>query len=202
MRAGRAAAIVLAAGESSRMVGRFKLLRTIAGEAMVRLPVSAAVRAGLDPILVVVGHRAAEVREALADLPVQILENRDYREGVATSVAIALDALKGDPAAEAAVILLGDEPGIRARTIIRVLDKWRDSAAQAVRVEYRDRPGHPVLIDRSAFTKLEGLEGDRGLRDRLFGSGEEACQASVDEDAPIDVDTEEAFHAAVARLQQ
>jgi molybdenum cofactor cytidylyltransferase len=202
MRAGQAAAIVLAAGESSRMVGHFKLLRTIAGEALVRFPVSAAVRVGLDPILVVVGHRSGEVREVLADLPVRILENPDYREGVATSVSVALDALKDDQATEAAVILLGDEPGIRAETIIRVVDEWRHSAARAVRVEYRDRPGHPVLIDRSSFPKLEGLEGDRGLRDRLFRSGAETCQVSVDEDAPIDVDTEEAFHAAVARLQQ
>jgi molybdenum cofactor cytidylyltransferase len=198
----RVAAIVLAAGESSRMVGRFKLLRPISGEAMVRLPVSAALGAGLDPVFVVVGHRSTDVRQSLADLPIRVLENPDYPEGVATSVRVALDALKADRAIEAAVILLGDEPGVRTETILRVLDEWRDSGAGAIRVEYRDRLGHPVLIDRSAFADLDGLEGDRGLRDRLFGSGTEACHVFLDEDAPIDVDTEEAFHAAVARLQQ
>ena len=171
---------------------------------MVRLPVSAALGAGLDPVFVVVGHRSADVREALVDLPIRVLENRDYREGVATSVSVALDALKSDPTTEAAVILLGDEPGVKTETILRVLAEWRDSGGRAIRVEYRDRQGHPVLVDRSVFAELEGVEveGDRGLRDRLFGSGAKSCHVSLDEDAPIDVDTEEAFHAAVARLQQ
>jgi molybdenum cofactor cytidylyltransferase len=202
MRSRGVAALVLAAGESSRMVSGHKLLRPIAGEPLVRFPIQAAADAGLDPIVVVVGHRSGEVREALGDLPVRVLENPDYREGLATSLGLGLRALRDDSTVDAVAVLLADEPGMSSLNISRIVQEWRDSGADAVRALYRDRPGHPVLIARAVLESLEELEGDRGLQDRLFGPGGPARQVRLDEDAPIDVDTEEAYLAAVARLEQ
>ena len=202
MHSRRVAGLLLAAGESSRMAGDHKLLRPIAGEALIRFPIRAAVDAGLDPILVVVGHRSGDMRQALADLPVRVLENPDYREGLATSLQVGLRALRDDSSVCAAVVLLADEPGMSSRTIWSIVLEWRDSGAEAVRAQYRDRAGHPVLIARAVFDALEELGGDRGLQDRLFGPGRPARRVHLDEDAPIDVDTEEAYLAAVARLEQ
>lgn len=202
MRSPRVAALLLAAGESSRMAGEFKLLRPIGGEPLVRYPIHAAADAGLDPIVVVVGHRSSEVKAATCDLAVRFLHNPDYREGLATSLGLGLRALRDDPSVDAVVVLLADEPGMSSVNISRIVQEWRDSGADAVRARYRDRPGHPVLIAREVLRSLEGLEGDRGLQDRLFAAGSAARQVRLDEDAPIDVDTEDAYLAAVARLQQ
>jgi molybdenum cofactor cytidylyltransferase len=202
MRAPRVAALLLAAGESSRMTGGHKLLRPIAGQALIRLPIHAALDAGLDPILVVVGHRSADIRETLSDLPVRILDNPDYRTGLASSLQVGLRALLGDAGVDAVVVLLADEPGMSSRNISRIVQEWRDSGAETVRAQYRDRPGHPVLIARAVLDGLEEMVGDRGLQDRLFGPERQALLIPLDEDAPIDVDTEEAYLAAVARLEQ
>ncbi len=205
MRSPRVAALLLAAGESSRMAGEHKLLRPIAGQALIRLPIQAAqaaVDAGLDPIFVVVGHRSGDIRDVLLDLPVRVLENPDFRKGLATSVQVGLLALLDDSSVGAVVVLLADEPEMSSRNISRIVQAWRDSGAVTVRAQYRDRPGHPVLIARAVLDGLEEVGGDRGLQDRLFGPGLAALQIPLDEDAPIDVDTEEAYLAAVARLEQ
>ncbi len=202
MRPPRVAALLLAAGESSRMAGEHKLLRPIGGQALIRLPIHAAQDAGLDPILVVVGHRSGEMRETLRDLPVRVLENPDYRTGLASSLQVGLRALRDDSSVGAVVVLLADEPGMSSRSISCIVQEWRDSGVETVRAQYRDRPGHPVLIARAVLDGLEEVGGDRGLQDRLFGPGRPAVQVHLDEDAPIDVDTEEAYLAAVARLEQ
>jgi molybdenum cofactor cytidylyltransferase len=187
------------------MAGEHKLLRPIAGQALIRLPIQAAqaaVDAGLDPIFVVVGHRSGDIRDVLLDLPVRVLENPDFRKGLATSVQVGLLALLDDSSVGAVVVLLADEPEMSSRNISRIVQAWRDSGAVTVRAQYRDRPGHPVLIARAVLDGLEEVGGDRGLQDRLFGPGLAALQIPLDEDAPIDVDTEEAYLAAVARLEQ
>lgn len=198
----RVAALVLAAGESSRMVGGHKLLRPIAGRPLVRLPALAALDAGLDPIVIVVGHRSDEVEEALRDFPVRTLENRRYREGLATSLRLGLRWIRDESSVDAVVILLADEPEMSSVTISRIVREWQDSGADAVRARYRDRPGHPVLIATSALRRLGDLEGDRGLQERLFAPGNPTREVRLEEDAPIDVDTEEAYLAVVARLEQ
>lgn len=202
MRSPRVAALLLAAGESSRMAGEHKLLRPIDGQALIRLPIHAAVAAGLDPILVVVGYRSADIRDVLLDLPVRVLENPDFRKGLATSLQVGFRALLADSSVGAVVVLLADEPGMPSRNISRIVQEWRDSGAGSVRARYRDRPGHPVLIARAVLDGLEEVGGDRGLRNLLVSPGLSALQIPLDEDAPIDVDTEEAYLAAVARLEQ
>lgn len=195
-RRGPVAGLVLAAGSGSRMEGGFKLLLPWQGEAVVRAPAATAAAAGLDPVLVVVGHRADDVRRALEGTDARPVENPAWEEGQATSLAAGIRAVRTATAAEAAVVLLGDEPGVLPEDVAAVVDAWRRSGAPAVRAVYRDRPGHPVLVDRSRFEALEALEGDRGARGWLCGPSDQVTAVRRDRPAPVDVDTRPAYRAA------
>ncbi len=196
----RVAGVVLAAGAATRMGGRPKLLLPLGGHPVVRHVVDTATRAGLSPLIVVAGHRADDVRDALSGSPAELEVNPAFSEGLSTSLALGLSAVAGR--APAAIILLGDEPGVSEASIRAVLEEWRRTDVRAVRVRYRDRPGHPVLVDEAAFDRVTGLTGDAGLRD-LFASADAAFrEVQIDADAPIDIDTEEAYREALARLRR
>lgn len=193
----RVAGLVLAAGPSTRMRGRFKLLLPYGETTVVRAAVEAARAGGLDPVVAVVGHRAAEVTEALSGSGVRVVENPAYREGMGGTLAVGVRALDAEPGVEAVAILLGDEPGVRPETVRAAVEAWRSSRPVALRTVYRDRPGHPVLFERSALPVLGRLRGDRGATEILRASPERVARLEVDLAAPVDVDTRADYAAAI-----
>ncbi|MFQ5688846.1 MAG: NTP transferase domain-containing protein [Gemmatimonadota bacterium] len=195
---GAAACVVLAAGRSSRMEEVFKPLLLHEGVPLVGCVVAAARRAGLGPVIVVAGHRAAELRTALSGFPARVVENRDYASGVASSLAAGIAAAAEEPGVEAVAVLLGDEPGIRAEAISAAVRVWRETGAEAVRTVYADRPGHPVLFARAAFPALETLSGDRGARAVLDLGCLDVKESRLPFSAPIDVDTADDYRAMAA----
>lgn len=195
------AGLVLAAGLASRMEGEHKLLLPYGEGTVVEVVVGAARTAGLDPVLVVVGHRAAEVRRALAGSGARTAENPDYREGMAGSLAVGIRALEDEPEVAAAAVLLADEPGVRPEAVRAAVEAWRRDEPPALRTVYRDRPGHPVVFARAAFPPLRGLRGDRGPGDLLAADGREVGRLELDLPAPVDIDTREAYEAALRRLE-
>lgn len=199
MSARRVAGLVLAAGPSSRMEGGSKLLLPYGQGTVVGAVVGSARAAGLDPVLVVVGHRADEVRRALAGSGARAVENPDYRDGMAGSLAAGIRALEREPGVVAAAVLLADEPGIRPEAVRAAVEAWRETEPTALRTVYRDRPGHPVVFARAAFRKLRILRGDRGPAELLASWGSGAVRLELDLPAPVDVDTRAAYGAALAR---
>lgn len=190
------AGIVLAAGTSSRF-GSTKLLEQIGEDPLVVLPVRAALTAGLDPVVVVVGHDAAAVQRALPPL-VTVVQNRAHMAGMSTSLVAGIDALP-DPC-EAAVILLGDLPEVDARHVEAVVDAYRGSDAVAVRPNYGGVPGHPVLISKALFDEVRKVTGDRGARDVLDGC-ERVLELDLAMAVPMDIDTPEDLHEARSKLE-
>jgi molybdenum cofactor cytidylyltransferase len=93
----RIAGLVLAAGRSSRMGPRNKLLEPVGGETIVRRVAATAIASGAEPVIVVTGHEAASVAGALHRLDVTIVANPDYADGLSTSLRIGLRALRADP---------------------------------------------------------------------------------------------------------
>jgi molybdenum cofactor cytidylyltransferase len=89
----------------------------------------------------------------------------------------------------AAVILLGDQPGIRPAVIRAAVERWRRTHDRVVRAVYRGRPGHPVVLDRAVWAEVMAERGDRGARDVLADHPEWIVPLERDEDAPTDVDT-------------
>lgn len=195
---GRVAGVVLAAGLSSRMEDRFKLLLPYGDGTVVGSVVRTTLAAGLDPVLIVAGHRAAELRRALGETGARVVENPDYREGMGGSLAAGVRALRRETEVIAAAVLLGDEPGVRTETIRAAVAAWRESDAPVLRTDYRDRPGHPVVFSRPTFPLLAGLRGDRGPAELLVSGRSEVARLEIDLPAPVDVDTPEAYRAALA----
>lgn len=192
-----AAGVVLAAGEGARFEDGFKLLLPWGGRTVVAASVEAAIAAGLEPVFVVVGHRGEEVRRALEGRPVRVVDNPRWDRGQAGSLGRGIAAAGRNTRAPAAAVLLGDEPGISPGAVRTVVDAWRASRAAVVRAVYEDRPGHPVVFDRTVFRALEGLEGDEGARTWIASAGVEAEEVALEGVAPVDLDTPAAYRAAL-----
>lgn len=178
------AAVVLAAGRARRF-GATKQVASVAGRPLVAHAVVAALAAGADDVVVVVGHDGARVRDALPDdARVRTVDNPDHAAGQSTSLRAGLAALGDDMTA--AVILLADEPTIDAAVIEQVVEAWREHGG-AARANYADGPGHPVVFDRSLWPRLDAaVFGDRGARD-LFDELP-VTEVAVVGLAPLDVD--------------
>jgi molybdenum cofactor cytidylyltransferase len=186
------AGLVLAAGASSRMPGTTKLLRRWGEGVVIEAVVETARRAGLGPLYVVLGSGPERLEARLAGSEVITVSHDRWKRGRFSTLGTGLAAARRSPETEAAVILLGDEPGMRPLTIRSVVSTWRTSGAELVRARYRDRPGHPVLVARAAWTRaIEASTkpvDSRSNWERLRSLGLDAREIAVDTLAPIDVD--------------
>ncbi len=138
-------------------MGRNKLLFDLGGEAVVRRTVRTALRAGLDPIVVVLGHEADAVRAALAALPCRFVVNPRHADGMNSSICAGIEALP--PAVAAGVVLLSDMPFVSAEMIAALVERYRTGDALLVLSEYAGTQAPPTLFDRSLFDELAGPEG-------------------------------------------
>ncbi len=184
-------AIVLAAGSSSRL-GRPKQLLDLGGRPVLQHVIDAAASAGLDEIAVVVGHAAEQVAEAVK-LPPQgwLVHNPDHAKGQSTSLRAGLRA--ANPASGAALVLLGDQPGVRPDAIAAVAEAWREGEGPVVQASYQGRPAHPTLFDRSVWPELDEAAGDEGARSLLAAHPEWVRPAEVGGRPPDDIDTEQDY---------
>jgi molybdenum cofactor cytidylyltransferase len=162
-RAGGVAGIVLAAGASSRM-GRPKMLLPLGARTLLSTVAAALLDAGLRSVVVVLGCDAENVRAA-AGLPedprLRLVVNDEWRSGMASSLRRGLEEC-GEAAA--ALVALGDQAGLTADRVRRIVSAWRPDAPLVVPT-HNSRAGHPVLFARSLWDELRALSGDVGGRD-------------------------------------
>lgn len=195
----KVAAVILAAGRSSRMGGPNKMLATLDGRPLVRIAAEAALASKASLVTVVAGHQAAAVGEALSGLAVRVVANPDFAQGLSTSLRVGIGAV-GD-GADAAVVMLGDMPFVTAEVIDRLIAAYRPEAGALVVVPTADgQQGNPVLWDRRFFPELTGLSGDSGAKRLLGVHGDFVTTVEVGGAALRDVDTPEALAAADVRL--
>jgi molybdenum cofactor cytidylyltransferase len=191
----RLAAVLLAAGRSTRMGGPNKLLVPIDGKPMVRHAAEAARAAGVAEIVVVTGHMAAEVERALAGLAVRIVHNPDHASGLASSLRAGIAAL--GPDIDGAFVLLGDMPRIAARHLQSLAAAFDPAAGRGIVVPTRaGRRGNPVLWGRAFFKAFRDLDGDVGARHLIGAHPEAVAEVEMpDEASLLDIDTPEALAA-------
>ncbi len=188
-------AVILAAGASSRMGDRHKLLARINGRPLVRIVAEEALASCVASVTVVVGHRAEEVRSALHGLDLNIVENRAYAAGLSSSIRTAISALPGD--SDAAVVLLADMPDITATDIDAVAAEFDpDSGTHVVVPTFKGRQGNPVLWSRRFFADLMALEGDKGARDLIRSNSDVAAWVEAGPAVLNDLDTPDEMAAA------
>ncbi len=157
------AGVVLAAGRSARF-GATKQVVELDGRPLVRHAVDTAQQAGLDPVLVVVGYDAARVRQVLP-AGVEAVDNPAFADGQASSLRAGVAAATRTDAG-ALVVLLADQPGVTVDAVRAVVRAHADGHL-VVRASYEDRPGHPVLFDRTVWPALSEVTGDTGARELL-----------------------------------
>jgi molybdenum cofactor cytidylyltransferase len=183
----RVAALVLAAGRSTRMEGGNKLLAVLAGETIVARTVDAALASAARPVVVVVGHDRERVVAALAARPVAFADNPDYRAGIAASVAAGIAALPADT--EAALVLLADMPRVGALHLERLIAAFAASGQVCVPT-WQGRRGNPLLWPAALFPALRALSGDVGGRQLLARLSPPISEVEMPDDAVVtDIDT-------------
>lgn len=190
------AAIVLAAGRSSRMGPAHKLLEDLHGKSLIRHVIDAAREAGLQPIVLVSGYRGDEVARAAGTLGITQIDNPDYAAGMMTSIQCGLAAVP--VTAQGAVILLGDMPLLTANPIRKTIEALEaQPAALAAVPVYGDEWGHPVVMRHGLFKEVMNLSGDRGARALLKSRLDQVVEVPIDDPAIlVDLDTPEALEKA------
>ena len=170
-----------------------KLIADIRGTPMVRRAVEAALASAAEPVLVVTGHQAEQVRAALAGLAVAFVHNPDYAVGLSSSLKAGISAVPD--AAGGALVLLGDMPQIAAVHLDRLIAVLAAEGKNAIVVPTRDgRRGNPVLWPRSYFWEMLQLEGDAGAKRLLAVHANHVREIDLGTDAIFaDIDTPEAL---------
>jgi len=198
----RIAAVVLAAGRSTRMGGPNKLLAEIRGRPLVRIVVEEALASLAKPVIVVVGHQRGEVEKALASLPVQFIHNPDFAQGLGTSLKAGIAAVPAD--ADGAIVCLADMPQVDASLLNRLIAAFDpDRGALIAMPTVEGRRGNPVLWSRRFFPDLMAIEGDVGARHFIGRYSEAVVEVPLEGKAAlVDVDTPEALVGVKAAIEE
>ena len=183
----RIAGVLLAAGESKRL-GQPKQLLRWHGRALIEHAAQAALDAGLDPVVVVIGSRADDMRAALRSTAVALVENPRWLEGMSTSLQAGLSALPAG--AVAAILLLVDQPRVSANHLRALIAAYHASGKPIIVSAFKGRRASPTLFDRSLFDQLMQISGDAGGRSVIQANPDLVEMIEVENElALIDIDT-------------
>ncbi len=193
----RVAAVILAAGSSTRM-GRNKLLLDLGGETLVRRAARAALGAGVDQVVVVLGHEEPRVRAELDGLACTPIVNPDHAEGAGTSVRTGVRHVAA--AADAIVVVLADMPFVTTEMIATLVERYRDTRAPLVVSHYGDVQAPPTLYDRALFDELLAIPGERCAKQVVRRHEQVAVVVAWPESALRDIDVPADYEGARADL--
>jgi len=199
----RVAVLVLAAGRSTRM-GSNKMLADAEGQPLVMHAVKAALASQAVEVVVVLGNMADEVRAAIekaipAKSRLRFVVNPDFAEGLSTSVRTGIGALGKD--IDAAVVQLGDMPGVSAPLLDRLMAAFSPVEGRSICVPtVGGKRGNPVLWARRFFPEMATLSGDSGAKHLIGEHADLVCEVEMTGEAAVtDIDTPEALAAWRAR---
>lgn len=179
-------AVILAAGMSNRL-GYNKLTLTVNEERVIHRSVRAFSIPEIDRVFVVTGPDIHAIRECVSDLPVEMILNADYGEGMASSVRAALPFVFD---ADGVFFHLGDVPLVSQKVIDTMLNEFVKNSGKIIVPSYEGRNGHPVLIDiRSYHHEIGTLHGDRGLKEILERHPEDIFRVRGEVGNILDIDT-------------
>jgi molybdenum cofactor cytidylyltransferase len=170
-------AFVLAAGESLRM-GTQKLLLPFGETTVIETIVRTALDSSVDETMVVLGADREKVRNVLQSYPLTFAVNENYRSGMLSSVQAGFEALPGG--AEAAVVMLGDQPGIAPEVVDGLVRGYRESGRGIVVPVHGGRRGHPVLIEAGYRSEILGLDPAIGLKQLVRAHAEDVLEVPAE----------------------
>lgn len=194
-------AVILAAGASTRM-SQPKQLLPVGGKSLLRHVADTVLASPAWPVVIVLGAHAEAIRPEVARLPVLLVENPGWAEGLASSIRTGMGVLESfSQSLEAALLVLCDQPGLSPAAIIRLMDTHRRTGRAIVAAQYGGHPGPPVLFARSHFHELLELRGPGGARPLLVRHADQLAtvdlpELAADLDTPADYRTFLAHHPA------
>jgi len=204
------AAIILAAGSSSRMGGgRHKLLLPLHDRPVLAHVLNAVLASQARPVVVVLGHQAEQFRANIASYithpDLSIIENPHYLQGMSTSMRLGIQTLQingytkyAGEEVDSALVLLGDQPLISAQDIDTLIATYRTTGKKIISPTYEGKRGNPILFDASLFPELLEVTGDEGGRSVVEHHRYEMVTVEMGNPlANIDVDTWEAYQRVV-----
>ena len=157
--------LILAAGQSTRMIGINKLLKNLNGKTLVEKVVCQSLKSKASNVSIIIQEKDLEIENVLSLLPVKILKTSFENIGIGYSISKGMELLKkNDP--EGVLILLGDMPDITTKHINRMIDEFINNSLQKIirACSQNMIPGNPVLFPKSFFDLLLKLNGDNGAR--------------------------------------
>jgi molybdenum cofactor cytidylyltransferase len=194
------AAVLLAAGRSSRMGAESKLLlpHPVDKQPLLRHAAQSVLALGLIDVVVVVRPDLPALAAALAGLRVRIVPNNDYAQGMATSLRAGIAALGSE--AQAALVVLGDTPEVDPAVFAALLAAYRAEGRPMTLPVYGGIPGPPTLFSRAAFPALAQLTGDQGARRILVEHPDWVTRVPLPVALiPRDIDTPDDYRAYIDR---
>ncbi len=187
------AAVVLSAGESSRM-GRPKALLPIDGQTFIEKIIGTLKATPVGKIIVVLGHNAVDLRQRIEHLPVEILVNPDYQLGQLSSLQVAVRRLQAENDCDGMLVHLVDHPYIERSLVDEMVRRFYESKKFIVVPSCGGKRGHPVIFSRALFGELLGAPMDQGAKAVVNAHREDTLEIATDyEGIAVDIDTPEIY---------
>jgi molybdenum cofactor cytidylyltransferase len=153
--------VVLAAGASTRL-GTPKQLLPYNGITLIRRTIETALLVKAHSVHVVFGYEADNMKSEISELPVDVIVNPHWQNGISTSIRTGIQSL--DPNIDAAIIILCDQPKLSTDILNTLINTYASTRAPIVTCKYAGTVGVPTLYDRRIFTELLALRGDHGAK--------------------------------------
>ncbi len=184
--------IILAAGASTRM-GTPKQLLSYRGHSFIRHIAEVAIASVCQPITVVLGANAQQIKPEVSELPVQIVENQQWAEGMSASIRVGLEALLAvNQNVEAVAIALCDQPFVSSPMLDQIVEAYHLTGKPIIASEYAGTLGVPALFSRILFSELMALKSTEGAKQLIKRHIHEVFSIPFP-DGAIDIDTPEDY---------
>ncbi|MGD2126261.1 MAG: nucleotidyltransferase family protein [Desulfobacteraceae bacterium] len=198
------AGLLLAAGASTRM-GKPKQLLRAGGVSLLDRVLEQTLNSELNRVILVLGFKAQEIAQALKTdrhhPKLKIIENRDYADGISSSIIAGLSAVEKDH--DHVMIILADMPHISSKLIDRLLHEYLESHSPLGGVKVKDRRSHPVVISRRFYPDLHRLRGDTGARHLFLKHPDQICLVEPEEGyEDTDIDTMEDYLGFIKSIEE
>lgn len=190
----KSAAVILAAGSSSRM-GQSKQMLDIHGEKLLIRTIGSFLRAGIPRVIVVLGANEKRHRELISDLPVEIIHNTDWQRGMGSSLKTGVrKVVADDPSVEVVIVSVCDQPLLSSEHIESLVARHKETGKKVIASQYSGAPGVPALFHKTFFERLMLLPDDQGAKKIILENSEETSLIPFP-GGEIDLDTMEDYQS-------
>lgn len=197
----KSAAVILAAGSSSRM-GQSKQMLDIRGEKLLVKTIRTIISAGIHRVIIVLGAEEKAHRDLISDLPVEVIYNEDWQRGMGSSLKAGLrDLIADDRSPEVVVVSVCDQPLLKPQNIQALIARHQETGKPIVASEYSGAPGVPALFHKSFFERLMRLPDDQGAKKIILDNIGEASLVSFPE-GEFDLDTIEDYRSYLDAVRE